>query len=999
MAQDIKGITVEIGGDTTKLGKALDDVNKKTRDVDNELRQIDRLLKLDPGNTVLLAQKQELLAKKVEASREKLDKLHEVQEQVERQFADGEIDEGAYRAFQRDVEKAEISLRNAEAEMKDGERAADDLGDEIKEAGDKSKDGSGKVQKFGDTLKKALTVTALLAVVKKVSDGIKSLISDSGKYADEIKTLSTNTHMSTDELQAYSYAAEQIDVDVGTLTGSMAKNIKSMSSAAKGTKAMKEAYATLGVSVTDAHGNLRDGQTVYWEAIDALGKIEDETQRDALSMQIFGKSAQDLNSLIAVGSEGVKKYAQEAKDMGTVLSDTALHDLGKMQDSMDRLKAAGAGWKNQIAAKLAPTLTKVFDSVTKKGSTLIPKITRFVGKVVTFTEKLGKKVQKPISDIIKAGKPIVKSISQTLKPIVEKVIDTTVNGLKTAAPLMRGAWTILKPIVQLIGKIVEFTAWIGENVAGAFGLFAEQLFPVDEKLEALNTSIDENKELWDELGESAAESLSGSLSEVSSLERAQDRLGELFDSSGKLVGSEREALRLIGQLKQAGIDIDYNPVTKQIEGYKDLQKEIANTIAQKRLSAYVDATADAYSEAVLNQPKLIQDQADALYEYNSAVAQYGKDSSQAAKALKRYEDAAKTATKASETLATVDTAQGLASAGDFEGAVQVYKDYYKDMAQITEDGEDDLVTRRDDALNQTMNLIQLYGKYAAEGNKEMMRAVLAQIETSADAAAELGVAIPENLAEGIENGSITPQQAVASLMGKIEAKGEETIADSDLGFEWDRKVGEGIEDNCVVVFGAAEAAGQSAAEGYKTGDKSAKTAGTGSASAYASGVSSEDSKGKARAGGRAVANAAVSGADDKEIRRKMTTSGANLGAGFAAGLSGKVKDVVAKAVEMASKAAKAVKKTTKENSPSKVTREMGEYFTEGFAIGITRKVRDVQTASARMAQAAATPIASTTSTSFTVHNTNNFSGVHQRDADNLIDRVNRQLGGLYARRA
>ena len=109
-AKGIKGITVEIGGNTAPLQKALSDVNKKSSDLKQELRDVERLLKLDPSNTTLLAQKQELLAKSVANTGDKLEQLKSVQEQVKQQFAAGEIDEGQYRDFQRELAKAEVLL-------------------------------------------------------------------------------------------------------------------------------------------------------------------------------------------------------------------------------------------------------------------------------------------------------------------------------------------------------------------------------------------------------------------------------------------------------------------------------------------------------------------------------------------------------------------------------------------------------------------------------------------------------------------------------------------------------------------------------------------------------------------------------------------------------------------------------------------------------------------------------------------------------------------------
>jgi hypothetical protein len=118
--------------------------------------------------------------------------------------------------------------------------------------------------------------------------------------------------MSVERLQAYSYAADLVDVSLETMTGSMAKNVKSMSNAAGGSEQFAKAYDRLGVSVTNADGSLRNSEDVFWDAIDALGQVANETERDALAMQLFGKSAQDLNPLIAQGMRA-RGLTDEAK--------------------------------------------------------------------------------------------------------------------------------------------------------------------------------------------------------------------------------------------------------------------------------------------------------------------------------------------------------------------------------------------------------------------------------------------------------------------------------------------------------------------------------------------------------------------------------------------------------------------------------------------------------------------------------------------------------------
>ena len=124
MAANIKGITVEIGGDTTKLGEALKSVNSKSKDLQNELKQVEQLLKLDPSNTELVAQKQQILAEQIDNASEKLKILHETQDQINNQFESGEIDKGQYREFQRQVV-------NAERELKTLKETANDSADEV----------------------------------------------------------------------------------------------------------------------------------------------------------------------------------------------------------------------------------------------------------------------------------------------------------------------------------------------------------------------------------------------------------------------------------------------------------------------------------------------------------------------------------------------------------------------------------------------------------------------------------------------------------------------------------------------------------------------------------------------------------------------------------------------------------------------------------------------------------------------------------------------------
>lgn len=119
MAGNIKGITIEIGGDTQPLQDALKGVNKQASEATKELRQIDKALRFDTGNVTLLTQKQEVLAKQVETTKEKLATLRQAQSQVEAQFKAGDIGADQYRAFQREVETTQRLLTSYETKLAD----------------------------------------------------------------------------------------------------------------------------------------------------------------------------------------------------------------------------------------------------------------------------------------------------------------------------------------------------------------------------------------------------------------------------------------------------------------------------------------------------------------------------------------------------------------------------------------------------------------------------------------------------------------------------------------------------------------------------------------------------------------------------------------------------------------------------------------------------------------------------------------------------------------
>lgn len=186
MANNIKGLTVEIGGDTTKLGKALEDVNKKSKNLSSELGEINRLLRVDPGNTDLLAQKQKILAEAVANTAEKLDKLKEAERQVQQQFERGEVSEEQVRALQREIVKTEQKMAGYENAIEETNQALKGLDDTTEDA----EESSGKL---GETLAN-VAKTGLAAVATAVGALVTGLVASAEatrEYRTEMGKLET----------------------------------------------------------------------------------------------------------------------------------------------------------------------------------------------------------------------------------------------------------------------------------------------------------------------------------------------------------------------------------------------------------------------------------------------------------------------------------------------------------------------------------------------------------------------------------------------------------------------------------------------------------------------------------------------------------------------------------------------------------------------------------------------------------------------------------------
>lgn len=599
----IKGITIEIDGNTTALTSALKKANTEIKSTSAQLKDVERLLKLDPHNTELLAQKQRLLGEQIHNTKDKLETLRTAADQAAERMSSGDKEaQEQYEALRREIIQNENNLKKLETE-------ADQTGDRLKESG---KDGKKSLDETGEAADKASSKVSSLGKAGKVAGGalaagmvavkaaaiavvkgLSDITVGAAQYADDILTMSTKTGIGTDFLQSYAYAAELVDVSLDTLTRSMSKNIKSMANAAKGSAAYTDAYTQLGVAVTDADGKLRDSETVFWETIDALGKIDDETERDALAMQLFGKSAQELNPLIEKGSEGIAALTKEAKEMGAVMDEETLVSLVSLDDSLQRIKSGVTAAKNTLGAALAPQFKEVADGLVgiigdvtnglkdaggdwnAVASTLS---TGFAKAFDLVSDKLGNM----LSVIAKASPQILKTIGDLLKKVGKQLAQTAPEIIDVLVDMLPDLLTTVGEIVGEVGaavieKLPEILAGIAKGIvtggAAILKSFTDIFSDTDEILEESQKNLDDYANSFDSFSKKISDSAEGMLNFVDLVSASGKTASEIDNDIQTAEDAIYEILKTAFDSQQGLRDEDIENIRKYNDQIRELEKE------------------------------------------------------------------------------------------------------------------------------------------------------------------------------------------------------------------------------------------------------------------------------------------------------------------------------------------------------------------------------------------------------------------------------------------
>lgn len=449
----LKGITVEIGGDTTKLGDAILKARKSAKDLSGELRGVESLLKLDPTNTVLLAQKQDILAESIAGAKDKLKMLIAAQESMSKQLADGKISPEQYRDFEREIESTRQQLTRLEAAASGTDDAVADVGDAAEEAGKKAEKASG-----GWTVLKGvmadLASSAIKAAVSTVADGAKKMVSAGLEYNQAMEGYVTNF---TTMLGGSAEAANGM---VGSLQKLASATPLAMSDLAGGAQTL----LAFGVASDDVSGTLQRLGDIslgnadkmqslaraYGKAT-AQGKLTGETVQMMIDAgwnplidicDQTGESMEDVQKRMAAGSISAEELTQavnHATDAG-----------GKFAGGMEAASKTVAGLtstlQDNVNAMLGELMQPVSDAML---STLLPAAIDAIDQLTMAFEDEG------IDGFSRVAGSLIASLSAQLVsyapqaiPAALAFIGALVTGLLLATPDLTGT------AIELVGALL-----------------------------------------------------------------------------------------------------------------------------------------------------------------------------------------------------------------------------------------------------------------------------------------------------------------------------------------------------------------------------------------------------------------------------------------------------------------------------------------------------------------------------------------------------------------
>lgn len=836
----------------------------------------------------------------------------------------------------------------------------------------------------------------------RASDIVTDYVTAFGLTADESTHLvdvlaqtMANSNTDVDQLgQAFSYVAPVAGAlgytvdDVSHALGIMANNgIKGskagtalrmlMSRLAKPTGEVQRAIDQLGLSLTDADGNMYSFHEVLGQIRSAFGNLQIPTEQFTSSLADLDEALENgelteddytaaLEELMetAYGAAGAEKAKLAATIAGTRAMSGMLAIINATEEDYNGLYETisdATGATKEIAnvmldttegsmAKLKHQLENIGREI---GQILIPHVER----IISITKDLAKRF-KNLSEDTKNTIVTIAALTAAIGPLL-LVGGGLLTGVGKLASAIGGIITLFAthPIVAVIGAVAAGIATVAAVSANAAQKHREEIAELYGLTDAQEQVIDEINDLktsYEELQETRENRLKVADDEIKKNEGLLESLKECADANGTLKdGMEGRARYIANELYEAyGIEININDGI--ISKYGEVVGAIEEVIAAKRRDAIMSAYEPEYQEALAKSSEAATAAAFALGEYNEQVKLEEKYTNLAAEAQADMEKYVGTNTE------------------KFKDAQAAYEKY-TEAAQAAHDAQGDLWQSYQDAIavsNEYQVVIENYGEVmeaVASGSTEAMNFAITK------------------LTNNFKTANTATQQELAEQLGSFRSQYQylkQAVADGMPG------VTQEMVDQMKLLVDAAEAEFYGLEFDLPVPD-----------------APTQDELTLTTRRARELAKAAAQGLEDVSAY----DSGAWFAKGFAQGIEDNISAATSAATRMANKAKDIPNYVLDIHSPSRVMEKTGRYFTEGFAIGIADEEKEAIAAAADMARSAMSAVGSPVpgmnwNTPYGGGNVNNttygainvtVNGANASNADELAqiiaDKINREV--------
>jgi len=520
MAEAAEKLSGKLGLDTSDFKTALGAANRELRVLESGFKASAAALGDWTKDATGLENRVKSLTGQIDIQTDKVAALaEEHQRLVEENGANSRAAQDAEIKLNKETEtlnKMQVELTGTESALQEMKEGEDKTGKSAEEMGKDVDKTSSKVETFKSVLAgvgvvAAGTVAAFAAIgaaaIAAVA-GISALVFKASEAAGELVDLSTQTDISTTRLQELKFIGNQVGVSLDTITGAQSRLIRSMDSAREQSDKFNEALASgksedeiaqvgdmalafnkLGISVTDSNGNLRDQQAVFDDVIEGLRRVQNPAERDALAMQIFGKSARELNGIIKSSPAELAALTKEAHELGAVMSEEDVAALEAFGDTLAAIQDGIKGTLGTLAADFLPVFREVFGAISgyvKEFSKIVRGADGDFGKIaeglIGLVKKIATDVAAQAPAMLQAGLAIVQSIIQAIAAALPEllsagtqIITSLINFIAQALPslLQTGVQillTIIDSLVQNLPLLVD--AALQAIIALANGLAA-----------------------------------------------------------------------------------------------------------------------------------------------------------------------------------------------------------------------------------------------------------------------------------------------------------------------------------------------------------------------------------------------------------------------------------------------------------------------------------------------------------------------------------------------